>query len=130
MQEEDQTTEVRKTNERVGATNVQRETVKTSAKTPGVIIAKRVIYYIGGVLISLLALRLILQLLGANPSSGFVDFIYSVSAVFVAPFFGIFGEPSFGQSQLETSALVAIVVYGLLIIGAAKLLTITRPRDE
>ena len=130
MEHDRQTTEVRNTNEQVGSTNVQRRSVENKTAVSGVVIAQRVIYYIGGVIIALLAVRLLLQLLGANQENGFVDFIYGLSGIFVTPFFGIFGEPTFGQSQFETSTLVAIVVYSLVIFGIAKLLTVTRPRDE
>ena len=130
MQEDEQTTEVRQTDKRVGDTNIKRESVRQTTSVSGVVIAQRVIYYIGGVIIALLFLRLIFQLFGANQASGFVDFIYGLSGVFVAPFFGIFGEPTFGASHFETSTLVAIVIYALLTIGIAKLLTVTRPNEE
>jgi YGGT family. len=130
MEEDRQTTEVRKTDEQVGNTTIQRESVATKTAVSGVVIAQRVVYYIGGVIVALLALRFILQLLGANQESGFVEFVYGLSAVFVAPFYGIFGEPTYGQSQFETSTLVAIVVYSLLTIGIAKLLTLGRPHEE
>ena len=130
MEEDRQTTEVRTTNEQVGNTTVQRESVDKRSEVSGVVIAQRVIYYIGGVIVALLIIRLILQLLGANQGSDFVGFVYTVSAFFVAPFFGIFGEPTFGQSQLESSTLVAIIVYTLLTVGIAKLVSITRPKEE
>jgi len=130
MQEDEQTTEVRQTDKQVGDTNIKRESVRQTTSVSGVVIAQRVIYYLGGVIIALLFLRLIFQLFGANQASGFVDFIYSLSGVFVAPFFGIFGEPTFGVSHFETSTLVAIIIYALLTIGIAKLLTLTRPNEE
>ena len=130
MQEDEQTTEVRQTDKQVGDTNIKRESVKQTTSVSGVVIAQRVIYYLGGVIMSLLFLRLIFQLFGANQASGFVDFIYSLSGIFVAPFFGIFGEPTFGVSHFETSTLVAIIIYALLTIGIAKLLTVTRPHEE
>jgi hypothetical protein len=129
MEEDKQTTEVRQTNEQVGNTTVQRESVATQRAVPGVVIAQRVVYYIGGFIIALLALRMLFQLLGANQGSDFVGFIYGLSGLFVAPFFGIFGEPTFGQSHFETSTLVAIIVWGLITWGVAKLLTLTRPHE-
>lgn len=128
MQEDQQTTEVRQTNERVGNDNVRRETVARRSSVPGAVVARRVIYYIGGVIIALLALRFLFLLLGANQGSAFVDFIYGLSGIFVAPFSGIFGEPTFGVSYFETSSLVAIVIYALLTIGIGKLLTLGQPR--
>ncbi len=130
MPDERQTTEVRETNERVGDSTVQRQSVEKTRSVSSTVVAQRVIYYVGGVIVALIAVRLLLQLLGANQGSDFVGFIYGLSGIFVAPFFGIFGEPTFGQSHFETSALVAIVVYGLLTIGIAKLITLSRPQDE
>ena len=86
MQEDRQTTEVRKSNEQVGDTNIQRQSVEKKTAVSGVVIAQRVIYYIGGVIVALLAVRLLLQLFGANQASEFVSFVYSLSGIFVAPF--------------------------------------------
>ncbi len=132
MQEdqEQQTTEVRETNSRVGDTDVQRQTVVRSASTSGVVVTQRVIWFFVGVITVLLALRFVLLLLGANRDAGFVDFIYTVSGLFVAPFVGIFGEPAYGQSVLEISSLLAIVIYALVGWGLAKLITLTRPHEE
>lgn len=130
MQEDRQTTEVRESNEQVGATNVHRQTIEKKADISGVVVAQRVIYYFGGVIIALLALRVLLQLFGANQGSDFVGFIYGLSGVFAAPFFGMFGEPTFGASHLDSSALVAIIVYALVTVGIVKLITLTRPHEE
>jgi len=130
MEEDRQTTEVRKSNEQVGNTNVQRQSIEKKTAVSGVVIAQRIIYYVGGVIVALLLVRLLLQLLGANPGSDFVGFIYALSGIFVAPFFGIFGEPTFGQSHFETSTLVAVIIYALLTVGIAKLITLTRPHEE
>jgi len=130
MEEDNQTTEVRKSNEQVGNTTVQRQSVEKKVAVSGVVIAQRVIYYVGGVIVALIAARWVLQLLGANQGSDFVGFIYGLSGIFVAPFYGIFGEPTFGQSHFDTSALVAIIVYALIVVGIAKLITVTRPHEE
>lgn len=130
MQEDEQTTEVRQTNTQVGDTNVSREQVRRETSVSGAVVAQRVVYYLAGIIISLLLLRFIFQLLGAAEGNAFVDFIYGLSGIFVAPFYGIFGEPTFGQSQFETSTLVAIIIYALLAVGIGKLLTLSRPRDE
>lgn len=132
MQDDQQqeTTEVRETNKQVGDTNVQRQTVTKSAQTSGIVIVQRVIWFFVGVITVLLALRFVLLLLAANRDAGFVDFIYTLSGLFVAPFIGIFGEPTYGQSVLEVSSLLAIVVYALVGWGLVKLVTLTRPREE
>lgn len=128
--QERQVTEVRQTNEQVGNQTVQRESVATTHEVSSTVVAQRVVYYIGGAIIALLALRFILALLGAAEGAAFVDFIYGLSAIFVAPFFGIFGEPTYGASQLETSTLVAMIVYALLTVGIAKLFTLNRRQDN
>ncbi len=126
-----QTTEVRETNEREGNTQIRRQTVATASSVDGTIIVRRVIYYLAGIIMALLALRVVLLLLAANQGSPFVDFIYSVSGAFAWPFFGIFNYlPTYGQSIFEISSVVAIVVYGLVAIGLAKLFTLTKTDDS
>ncbi len=130
MQKDEQTTEVRESQEQVGNTTVQRQTVEKQTSVPGAVTARRIVYYIGGVIVAILFVRFILQLLGANPGSDFVGFMYGLSGFFAAPFFGILGEPTFGASQFETSTLVAIIVYSLITIGIAKLIDLTQARDQ
>ena len=131
MEEDKKTTEIKETNEQVGNTSIQRETVSTQTKTSGVIIFQRVVWYIVGFITVLLALRLVLLLLAANDDSAFVSFVYTLSNVFAAPFFGIFNyQPSYGQFTFEISSVVAIVVYALIGWGIAKLATLGRPREE
>ena len=131
MHEDKQTTEVQETNKRVGDTNVQRETVSRQTATPGTVIFQRVVWYITGIIIALLVLRLILLMLAANDNTAFVSFIYTLSGLFAAPFFGIFNyQPTYGQFTFEVSTLVAIVVYALVGWGIAKLATLSRPQDE
>lgn len=131
MQEDKQTTEVRETKERIGNTNVQRETVKQQTSTPSAVIFQRVVWYITGFIIALLTLRLILLMLAANDENAFVGFVYALSGFFAAPFFGIFNyQPTYGQFVFEVSTVVAIVVYALIGWGIAKLATLSRPQDE
>lgn len=89
--------------------------------------AERVVYYIVGVVSSLLAFRFMLSLLGANRGNGFADFIYSVSYPLVAPFFGLFGYTMrYGISRFEIETLVAIAVYFVVGYGIAKLFSLGR----
>jgi hypothetical protein len=120
-----ETREVQTTDEQVGDTNVQRQTVSEASSAPGNVVAQRVVWYIVGFIIALLALRLILQLLGANQGNPFVDLIYGLSGIFAAPFFGMFSyTPSYGVSYFEVSTLVAILIYALIGWGIAKLFTL------
>lgn len=131
MDEEKQTTEVRETHADNGNTAVSRHTVARKTNVPGSILAQRVVYYIAGIIVALLLIRVILQLLGANQGNGFVDFIYGVSGFFAAPFYGIFSyQPTYGRSVLEVSSLVAIVVYVLVAWGIARLFTLGSSHAE
>lgn len=128
---EQATREVRTTQEQVGNTAVERQTVSESASAPAGTVAQRIVWYVIGVIIALLAFRVVLLLLGANRGNGFVDFIYSLSSVFAAPFYGIFSyEPSYGVSTLELSSLVAMAVYALIGWGLAKLFTLNSNRAD
>ncbi|HEX8227354.1 MAG TPA: hypothetical protein VF572_05805 [Candidatus Saccharimonadales bacterium] len=90
-------------------------------------VVSRVVWFIAGVILTLLALRFILALLGANAASGFVDFIYGVTAPLVAPFFGVFGyTPVLGSSRFELYTLLAMAIYALVAYGISKLANITR----
>lgn len=109
---------------------VVRRTVRRDATSSGVIFAQRLVWLIAGIINAIIAIRFILLLLGANQSAGFVDFIYSVSSVLVAPFVGIFGTPTYGHFVFDWSSILAIVVYSLIAWGLARLFTLGRPQDE
>lgn len=130
MQEDVQETEVRETTTQNGDQSVQKRAVTQREHTSGMVVAQRIVWFITGVIVSIVALRFALLLLGANRGADFTDFIYSTSAPLVAPFVGIFGEPTYGQSVFEISSLLAAVVYLLIGWGIVKLLGITRPRSE
>ena len=89
----------------------------------------RLVWFLAGVLLVLLAFRFVFALIGANPSNGFANFIYSVSHPFVAPFFSLFSyRLQYGVSRFEIYTLVAMAVYALIAFGIARLLVIDRPR--
>ena len=107
-------------------TDEPARTTETHTRASSGTFAKRIVYYIGGVIIALVFLRFLFLILGANQGSAFVDFVYGLSSIFVAPFVGIFGEPTFGVSYVETSSIVAMVVYALITVGIGKLFTLNR----
>lgn len=94
--------------------------------------AKRWVYYVLGILETLLAFRFILKLLGANPNSGFAAFIYNLSQAFVAPFSGIFRSvvsPGIETpSVFEPATLVAMIVYALIAYAIARIIDIRMTR--
>lgn len=106
---------------------VRRETIQSSSENvPSTILAQRVIWYIAGIILVLLAIRVVLYLLGASTASGFVQFVYNVTWVFAAPFYGIFPQPEYGRFALDTASIVAMVVYALIAWGLSKLFQMNR----
>lgn len=97
---------------------------------PGYLKARKIVYYILGVLEVLFAFRLVFKLLGANPQSPFVSFIYTVSQAFIAPFSGIFkSSVTKGletQSVLEPTTIIAMIVYAIIAWGIVKLIEISK----
>lgn len=121
----EQQTEIRQQTVSDDTGSVQRESVHTSESVSGNVLARRIIYYIGGAVITLLAVRFVLLLLGASQASAFVNFIYSLSGIFVAPFNGIFTRPTYGTSTFDSATIVAIIVYTIVTAGIAKLVGIS-----
>jgi uncharacterized protein YggT (Ycf19 family) len=90
-------------------------------------VAERFIYFLGGILLSTLAIRFVFALLGANANNGIAVFIYGITAPFVAPFANLFNYNfTVGVVSFESYTLVAIAIYGLLCYGCAKLVTLNR----
>jgi uncharacterized protein YggT (Ycf19 family) len=90
--------------------------VETAPTTQRVVLSRvtQLILLLVAVVIGLLAFRLVLALIGANPASGFVNFIYAITNPLVWPFVGIVGTPNFGGgSVLDIASLFAMVVYPL-----------------
>src|SRR5919197_5617595 len=72
------------------------------------------IWLLFGVIEGLIVIRFVLKALGANPAAGFAQFIYGITAPLVAPFVGLFGNPSANGSVLELQSIIAMIVYALL----------------
>ena len=86
--------------------------------------AAAVVGFVVGAIDILIAARFLGKLLGASSQSAFVNFIYQVSSVMVAPFTGIFGDTGSQTNKFETASLVAIVVYAVIGWGIVVLIRI------
>ena len=74
----------------------------------------QLIWLFFGVIIGLIAIRVVLRLIVANPANTFADVIYSVTNIFLWPFFGLTSTPTTTDGMaLEISSLIAIIVYAL-----------------
>lgn len=129
--EEEVTREVRTTGQQVGNTNIEKQTVRESSTVSPMVIMRRVVWYLVGLIVVFLALRLVLVMLGANEGNAFVDFVYAVGGFFAAPFFGLFNyQPAYGQFYFELSTFVAIFIYVLAGWGLAALFALGDSRAE
>jgi uncharacterized protein YggT (Ycf19 family) len=84
-----------------------------------------VVWLIGGVVAALIAIRFVLELLGASRAAAFTDFIYAVTAPLTGPFQNIFPTPARHGYVFDGAALLAIAVYLLATWGVVALVRIT-----
>lgn len=79
------------------------------------------VYAIMGLVAGIIGLRFVLRLVGANPASPFVAWIYDWSTPLVTPFAGILGQEAtvtgpgaVTSSVFDWTALIALVIYGIV----------------
>ncbi len=92
-------------------------TTSTTADPGPMSLVKRVVSLLFGVIVVLIALRIVLLLVVANQSNAIVDFIYNVTEPLVAPFRGILNLDTVtpgGGSVFDVAALVAIIGWALI----------------
>jgi len=80
---------------------------------------------------ALIALRIGLKLIGANPASPFAALVYGFSNIFLFPFAGLTGTPAAGGMVLEISSVIAMVVYAFVGWGVERVVWVIfyRPRE-
>ncbi len=88
----------------------------------------QVIDYVFYVVYMLLAIRLVLALIAARSSSGFVQLIQTVTDPFYSLFRGILASPSAGGYTLVLPIVIAIIVYALLHTVITRLLRLIAHR--
>ncbi|HEX3081941.1 MAG TPA: YggT family protein [Candidatus Saccharimonadia bacterium] len=109
-----------------------RETV-TASNDPvrSYVTSARIVDWITSAVLAVLAIRVVLSLLGANQNNAFASFIYGLTYPFVAPFFGLFGyNMHYGVARLELETLVAMLVYGIVGYGIARLIAVSSGRMQ
>jgi hypothetical protein len=92
--------------------------------------ATQLIWLLFGILVALIALRIGLKLIGANPESPIVALIYGFTYLFLFPFEGMVASPAAGNMVLELSSMFAILIYGLIAWAVERIvwLIFYRPR--
>ena len=86
-----------------------------------------------GALEALLALRVILKLMAANPGNTFAGIVYAISDLFVWPFVGLTATPAAAGIVLEIHTIIAMIVYALLawlLISLVKVLLFRRTESS
>ena len=93
--------------------------------------ATYVIWLVLVMLEGLIALRIGLKLIGANPDSGFAVLIYNFSNIFLFPFAGLTSSYTAGAMVLEVSSFIAMVVYALVFWAIERVVWVIfyRPRE-
>jgi uncharacterized protein YggT (Ycf19 family) len=111
------------------AINEVVETEREVDRARGMARVSQVIDYIFYLIYGLLAIRLLLSLLAARSSAGFVQFIRTVTDPLYAPFRGIVASPTAeGGYTLALPIVIAIIVYALLHLGINGLLRLIAHR--
>lgn len=92
-----------------------------------------IVYFVFGIIEVLLLLRVILHLFDANAQNSFANFIYLVSAPFVALFANLLVNPVIGTAGiLEITTIIAMVVWAIVswLLGRLIWLLASRPRGR
>ncbi len=102
----------------------QRRVIRNPAAEQRVMLSRitQVIWLLFGFLEALIAIRVVLKLIGANPAAFFSQIIYGITDVFLWPFSGLLANPTFGAFQLEITSIIGMIVYGLIAWGITRLL--------
>jgi len=93
----------------------------------------QVIWYVLGIIETLLAFRFVLKLLAANPAANFTVFMYNVTYPFVSPFQSVFhSTPVVGAGVFDWTIVLAMFVYWVVAIGIVELFFIGKrvPHSE
>lgn len=90
----------------------------------------QLVWLLFGTLEALIALRIGLKLIGANPGSPIVALIFGFTDLFLFPFTGLVASPAVGNIEFELSSLFAMLIYGLIAWGLERTiwLILYRPR--
>src|SRR3972149_967014 len=92
--------------------------------------ATQLIWLFLGILEAMIALRIGLKLIAANPESPIVALIYGFTNLFLFPFAGMTATPSAGGMVLELSSFFAMAIYALIAWAFERIVWVTfyRPR--
>ena len=116
----------------------RKSEVRASRREPGLeqrsltFKATYVFWFLLFVLETLIALRIGLKLIGANPNNSLVALVYGFTNVFLSPFAGLMPTPASGDMVVEISSFIVMSIYALvaLTIGGLVWVIFYRPRAQ
>ncbi len=110
----------------------QRRIVRNPAAEDRLLLSRitQVIWLLFGFLEVLIGIRVVLKLIGANPTAFFSQIIYGVTEVFLWPFSGLTANPGVGAFQLEVTSIIGMIVYGLIAWGLVRLIWVLFYRPD
>lgn len=75
----------------------------------------QLIYLLNAILIGLIAIRVVLKIIAANPTQAFAQFVYGFTQPFISVFDGLIRNPTFGNgiplNVIEFTSVFSILVY-------------------
>lgn len=88
------------------------------------------VWLLFGILEVVIALRIGLKMIGANPESPIVTLIYGFTNLFLFPFTGLVGSPTAGNMVFEISSIFAMAIYALIAYAVERVIWLVfyRPR--
>ena len=92
--------------------------------------ATQLIWLLLGILEALIALRIGLKVIGANPGSPIVVLIYGFTDLFLFPFTGLVNSPTVGDMVLELSSMFAMLIYALIAWAVERIVWLTFYRPQ
>lgn len=122
--------QVTKTTKVIQPSIVEEHPQKVFEKKKTIFRFYQIVWYILSVIEILLAFRVALKAIGANPFSGFVTLEYAITDPFALPFQGIIKASVNGMSIIEWSTMIAAVVYLLIAFGLVELLQVIKPVSQ
>ena len=90
----------------------------------------RFIYLAFGILESLIALRVILKLIDANPANTFARLLYAVTDLFLKPFASLVTNPASGGLVFEITSLIAMIVFAMICWAIVQLVRLILYRTK
>lgn len=102
------------------------ESSYTSSTTKPIFRGTQIVWYILGMIETLLLFRFLLKVMNANPAAAFTSFIYGTTWPLAGPFVAVFNKSSVLGSVFEWTTLLAMLVYLIVAMGIVRLFLMSK----